>query len=260
MATKSANTIWQENNIPPLEYCSLKRASALLGCEIEDLWHWQDIGAVRFAVNLKKVQMGCGIFHPEDFHCSSLDEDEQKHLIANALITLGRNQKGFTFSCLGGPTLISHAININIECSGVFCFEGRINKNTPNEWYATGFNRCAENKYVQIFIRGDVSCTVFNEEDLLMVRDDIERVYSAIANGEFVSLEPDSGVKEPRITVHQSNMILSLLKIAGLSEDDIFNLSPANLNKKIAQLAASKGVTSPQPDKETWGKWRGRFR
>ncbi|AMR39173.1 hypothetical protein LG71_25745 [Pluralibacter gergoviae] len=260
MAAQKEETIWQKNNMPPLEFCTLERASRLLGCEVDDLWHWQDIGVLRFSTKLQKTQMGCGVFHPDELDCASLSDEEQKTLLTHALLSLGRNQKGFNFSYLGEPTLISQAINVNVECCGVFCFEMKIDRSAPDEWYSKGFSRVAESKLAIIFIRGDIPQMELNEKDLLIIRDDIEAIYSAIATGEFVRLEPESGIKAPRVTVHQSGMILSLLKIAGLSDDDIFHTSPANLNKKIAQLAASKGVNAPQPDKDTWAKWRGRFR
>lgn len=45
-----------ENNqkIPPLlplEYCTVERAARLLGCEVEDIYHWQEIGAIKTWLN-----------------------------------------------------------------------------------------------------------------------------------------------------------------------------------------------------------------
>ncbi|AMH08757.1 TPA: hypothetical protein MEB24_002580 [Klebsiella aerogenes] len=42
------------NNLPPLEYCSIARAQKLLQCELEDLLHWHDIGAISLCLKLKK--------------------------------------------------------------------------------------------------------------------------------------------------------------------------------------------------------------
>ncbi|MEZ8127958.1 hypothetical protein [Enterovibrio norvegicus] len=37
----------------PLEYCTVERAARLLGCEIEDIYHWQEIGAIELCVKLE---------------------------------------------------------------------------------------------------------------------------------------------------------------------------------------------------------------
>lgn len=51
MERKERN-IWKLNNLPPLEYCSLSRAKKLLNCEVEDLLHWHDIGAITLCLKL----------------------------------------------------------------------------------------------------------------------------------------------------------------------------------------------------------------
>ncbi len=44
--------IWKLNNLPPMEYCSLARAQKLLNCEVEDILHWHDIGAINLCLKL----------------------------------------------------------------------------------------------------------------------------------------------------------------------------------------------------------------
>ncbi|MGR7299268.1 hypothetical protein ACU62B_17855 [Klebsiella aerogenes] len=51
---KVERNIWKLNNLPPLEYCSIARAQKLLQCELEDLLHWHDIGAISLCLKLKK--------------------------------------------------------------------------------------------------------------------------------------------------------------------------------------------------------------
>lgn len=55
MISKTERNIWKQNNIPPLEYCSISRAQKLLDCEIEDLLHWHDIGAINLCVKLTSI-------------------------------------------------------------------------------------------------------------------------------------------------------------------------------------------------------------
>ncbi|MGM1332328.1 hypothetical protein ACS0TW_41875, partial [Klebsiella michiganensis] len=54
MERKERN-IWKLNNLPPLEYCSISRAKKLLKCEIEDLLHWHDIGAINLCIKMGKT-------------------------------------------------------------------------------------------------------------------------------------------------------------------------------------------------------------
>lgn len=59
MAENQPN-IWQANGIPALEYCKLDRASRLLGCEVEDLIHWFEVGAIDLCVRFygnEKMEM-----------------------------------------------------------------------------------------------------------------------------------------------------------------------------------------------------------
>lgn len=52
---KTERNVWKMNNIPPLEYCSIFRAQKLLNCEVEDLLHWHDIGAINLCVKLTNI-------------------------------------------------------------------------------------------------------------------------------------------------------------------------------------------------------------
>lgn len=55
MINKTERNVWKQNNIPPLEYCSIARAQKLLNCEIEDLLHWHDIGAINLCIKLTSI-------------------------------------------------------------------------------------------------------------------------------------------------------------------------------------------------------------
>lgn len=48
--------IWKLNNLPPMEYCSLARAQKLLNCELEDILHWHDIGAINLCLKLNPTR------------------------------------------------------------------------------------------------------------------------------------------------------------------------------------------------------------
>lgn len=264
MVNKKTNvinaTIWEKNNIPPLEYCSLSRASRLLGCEVEDLWHWQDIGAIKFAVNLgKDIFMRCTVFSPDDKECSLLSKDEQQTLEFNALMELGQGRRGFTFSPINDSTYISQGINFDVICSGVFCFERTINRLEPNDWYKSPFLRVEDCKYATVFIHGEISVREFQENEIFITRTAIEDIHFAIKNGFYIKSVGNT-TSPIRVTIYQSDMIASLLQMVGLSKEEISNLSADALNKKLGQIGARKGVHVPQPDKATWSKWREKFR
>jgi hypothetical protein len=53
--------IQEKKEIPPLlplEYCTVERAARLIGCEVEDIYHWQKVGAIRFYAQLEKFLQG----------------------------------------------------------------------------------------------------------------------------------------------------------------------------------------------------------
>lgn len=259
MSNKPHETVWMRNKIAPLEYCSLERASRLLGCEVDDLWHWQDIGMIKFAVNLgKEIPMTCGIFSPDERECSLLSEDEQRKLKTSVVMALGYNQRGFCFSFTDNEMHVADAINVHVICSGVFCFEKRIERVNPHNWHEKNFIRIEECDHGTVFIRGEISERDFLENELLITRDAIEDVFSAMKNGFFSTR--DVAELPIRITVYQSDMIVSLLRLLDFSEDEIFNISADALNKKLGQMAARKGINISQPDKGTWSKWREKFR
>ncbi len=60
MATEDQTKAKAENQLTlrpllPLEYCRPERAAKLLNCEIEDLFHWAAIGAIKIYVNAAKA-------------------------------------------------------------------------------------------------------------------------------------------------------------------------------------------------------------
>ncbi|HHJ4620909.1 MULTISPECIES: hypothetical protein [Klebsiella/Raoultella group] len=49
---KLSKTIWEEKEMPPLEYCSITRAAKLMNYNEEDFLHWHDEGLITLSVNL----------------------------------------------------------------------------------------------------------------------------------------------------------------------------------------------------------------
>ncbi|HCD2175496.1 TPA: hypothetical protein NBJ32_003472, partial [Klebsiella pneumoniae] len=62
---KLSKSIWEEKEMPPLEYCSIIRAANLLNCKEEDFLHWHDEGLITLSVNLREEVPAFIVFESE---------------------------------------------------------------------------------------------------------------------------------------------------------------------------------------------------
>ncbi|MEF3760484.1 hypothetical protein [Escherichia coli] len=44
--------LWKELNLPPMDYCTVERASRLLNCEVDDIWHWRERYYINFCAKV----------------------------------------------------------------------------------------------------------------------------------------------------------------------------------------------------------------
>ncbi|MCL6335888.1 hypothetical protein EXT66_19130 [Pectobacterium carotovorum subsp. carotovorum] len=56
MANKNHPTVWEINNIPAMEYCTIPRAAEILNCKIADIIHFSEIGAIEFCIMLREFE------------------------------------------------------------------------------------------------------------------------------------------------------------------------------------------------------------
>ncbi|MBA7848268.1 hypothetical protein HV213_08925 [Klebsiella sp. RHBSTW-00484] len=103
---KKERNIWKLNNLPPLEYCSISRAQKLLNCELEDLLHWHDIGAINLCLKLGKthgtlksaIRHDMGGNKPYFYNASNIDEVSRserswsQHSKINTILTLNESE------------------------------------------------------------------------------------------------------------------------------------------------------------------------
>ncbi|MBA7935016.1 hypothetical protein HV127_27815 [Klebsiella sp. RHBSTW-00215] len=103
---KIERNIWKLNNLPPLEYCSISRAQKLLNCELEDLLHWHDIGAINLCLKLGKthgtlksaIRHDMGGNKPYFYNSSNIDEVSRserswsQHSKINTILTLNESE------------------------------------------------------------------------------------------------------------------------------------------------------------------------
>lgn len=59
-AMAKEKNIWVERKLAPLEYCSIVRSSQLLNCEISDIVHWMELGAIHSYGKFKGEQSEIG--------------------------------------------------------------------------------------------------------------------------------------------------------------------------------------------------------
>lgn len=56
MSENARLNVWERNNIPVIEYCNLPRAAELLNCQVIDLIHFAEIGAIEFCLELNRFE------------------------------------------------------------------------------------------------------------------------------------------------------------------------------------------------------------
>lgn len=255
-----SETVWSKNGIPPLEFCSLSRACELLGCDIEDLWTWQQLDIIRFAVSLRAATPMNGVIVPKnEWEMDSLEKDDiEKYRF---LASLFFNQhKGFTY-VVEENEIEGARLKISGMVEGVLEFNSILKDKDEASKYHHVLFRLEEFDGMQIYIKTEPT-EIFPDEtnNLLLTRRHIERIFEANKNGDFkIKTEATLDEPQPKDTVHQFNVIVSLLKIIGISDDEIFKAPPAQLNKKLSELAAKQGTVFLPPDKSTWTKWRHKY-
>ncbi|MBN3080950.1 hypothetical protein H4F49_09885 [Pectobacterium polaris] len=113
-----------------------------------------------------------------------------------------------------------------------------------------------------------------NDDTAYIVKDDIDRLYEAINTGVFPprhnffdagaaidDAPPDSEHNGTKIngTAKQFSMIAFLLELLGFSSTDLRSgLSGSEINNRLGQLAARKGIEHITVDKNTWTDWLNR--
>jgi hypothetical protein len=314
--------IWERNNIPALEYCSLTRAAELLTCPASDLLHLGQIGAIEFCLSLHRFEAylpDIGMFHQSEEENdtkfkNSLSEWEADHppilgeyisrsplsrftpkttfsirpidterfkrfyhhentpglkspiVLLSGLWALSVRFLPFTFF----PTLRKNqsvdltALEISFkEADAVFSFAAY-----GSDDYVMMPNPVNEHLYPNKLLDEErvKSIATISPHDLFLTRQQIEKVDKHIGtimpsyvNGMVLRPDDENKIEKPRETIHQFNFMHSLLMIAGITDVELRELSPTEFGKKIAQLAASKGVAITIPDEKTLADWRRKF-
>jgi hypothetical protein len=191
------NNDTQTKHLLPLEYCSIERAARLLGCEVEDLWHWREIGAINFCINvgwLRKTESNpfeddvwdewiaeaSPSKHKKGSNPSEYGVEDERDIEALPLASIKPTfLKDFSQWChanrMFDTELLSYSGDVYI--SGFWIFE-------TNE-------RLGEKYYFLIPYMGGLNPNItynpyvyFDENPtFLIMRSDLERLYDALYNG-----------------------------------------------------------------------------
>ncbi|HGS7149082.1 TPA: hypothetical protein ACMEXM_001498 [Klebsiella variicola subsp. variicola] len=193
MAAKPKETIWTEKKIPPMEYMTLERASSLLSCEIDDFWHWHEIGAIKLAMRLTGGSFSGRVRPKRSGDKESIAEDmrvneksEIKNLCRALSITISEitplrdlgDQRDLLFNghAIGGVWFFS-----SDEKGQILRERGR----AEAVFYVNLIGKRAE--YV-LFMAGSEEVEI-KEGSVLVLKRDLERLYESISTG--VTIAPE---------------------------------------------------------------------
>lgn len=312
MAKNTGKNIWDDNKIPVLEYCTVPRAVELLGCKVNDIIHFAEIGAVElclkleglratltsplklrdpdvwengftstFSFNKYQINSPLSLFSP-DIDISRVIDSEAKPTYLYEY----ENSPGLKRPCMQlyglwaiKPLMIPDAYFFNgiLSSDGVSLTSLDFSLKEVDEQFnfkdidsdAIYASPKTEHLYPdgwldQEKLKPIVTLTV---KDLYLTRMQVEAIYNGFGdvlpsyiNGKVERSDgTENVIKTERLTIHQFSFIYGLLRMLDISDDDINNASPNELNKTLSTKAASKGIHFSPPDKNTWARWREKF-
>lgn len=179
----------------PLEYCRPERATRLLKCELEDLYHWAAIGAINVYVIAQKAESPSLVTMKQIDHC---------HL-------LGRSKKlKFGASFFHLPRILENDpggdwITMTAVMSGFWA----IRKRHFVQWEENGVIELSDDGIIELSSSfADDNSTVWAKasfssitDNLWLMREDLEKIRQHIINGtpfEFGDVEqPPEPMNEP---------------------------------------------------------------
>ncbi|KGP43409.1 hypothetical protein [Morganella morganii] len=273
--------IWQKNGIPQLEFCSIERASQLLDCQTEDIYHWINTSKIFpsvFFESLVKVNIHAHVTGDE------MAEEEIIGFIYSEVskptkISIDYGVKGYSMNELGNysadPEFTDNSVHNYINNVTSLHIPGSIIGLWTPSFFDPWHTKSSQiiNSQNSIFmphkidnVHSIIYVTLLDDveihaRNLMLTRDDIERIYIAAQKGEeLTTLKPLSNEKESvaeeKITIHQVDMIFDLLGLLITESDPLVAVSePAKINRKLASLAAKKGKQCKIPDPKTWERW-----
>ena len=272
----------RSNSAPllPLEYCSPERAARLLGCEVEDIFHWATVGAITLFAEFYEydfdaeisegfyadVNYGMGIYDPEHLEWIPSNEGDffyQLELEDNDDFEINIGPVGFQY----GARLQISGSPRTILAEGLFAIDTASIQQwlheSPTEIPFRNWNLSAlyagENERDCYLNAIDLDRVTVSDipKRFRVVRADMLKIRDHMLTGELMpshaivrhnnSVRASiSGSEPPRITANQSKAIVDLLKTLGYTLDDLQGSAEA-LQQKIARNGHSTQLSSVTP-------------
>ncbi|MBY7854058.1 hypothetical protein KW429_10170 [Vibrio fluvialis] len=218
----------------PLEYCSIERAARMLRVEVEDIYHWCDIGSIGFYFLFdKSVEVG-GTIYPSidpDYSLTDFIEQHNKESLfidsdskwLSATHKSKQSSLSWETSCWGidGSGGADGPIRFTGLASGLW----KLRKPTSKSRLTAVLNMDSGNKG-QLAVDIGISTDLSAGRGIYLVRSDLEKLYMAIYDGkilpnkynseeimrQFKEQEAQEGKeRKPRTERAQSDMIKALL-------------------------------------------------
>ncbi|MCL6352187.1 hypothetical protein [Pectobacterium polaris] len=258
---KPMKSIWQAKKIAPLEYCSLNRAASLLGCEIEDFYHWYMIGAINFAIDVGFVTTRNMHFHSNSDFSSSIENNKWEYHVDTSISMfsmMGGNTEDYRKTVGGYSWKTTGA-----EIFGIWKIEQALRTNIKDSHYPIWDFRAIQKKEVDIKIKSaeiDGFIEVTNNS-VLLIREDIEKIYThsesglslpSYITGDIQPQRKDDAIKS-NFSPTQTNVIYTLLQI--LYGEDVSKLSRDSIHDLITQDCAKKGIAPPSFTAKSLENW-----
>ncbi|MBW3779369.1 hypothetical protein GL272_21085 [Aeromonas veronii] len=227
-----------------LEYCRIDRAAELLGCEVSDLLHLEEVSEISL---YWKFDGQPAIARVMDVFPNT---DERPKSSKYSLITVH-------FDDLGDVS--EGAENQKIKLYGLWNAE---NRNTGGydslRPVRISCRACAKKEDADSFTAHlPLDWQEPPTTELYVKQDDLYRLRKAIMTGEPLQPDPDlpsneekkicqiEGRQVIKLTNKQCRAIMGALLLAGLSEDDLKG-APGELQDKVMNLAKHKGIKDPR--------------
>ncbi|MFQ1710110.1 hypothetical protein ACK39S_16720 [Aeromonas veronii] len=267
----------------PLEYCRPERAAKLLKCEIEDLFHWAAIGAIKIYVNAARALDGintAGIRLPKEVSPAFV-------IKPNPIEGTFKFGAGFNFIRVGKMGSPGYEMSDDGYChfkvSKLYGFwaiaplhfwhweqDGGISNS--DEYYLTLLSSFDLSASAYAFDVPDIDITVqvaasfpSLKDNLWLMREDLEQLHLHIHTGQPFPIWSDDKEQcamtqmlattresPSRTTANQSRVIVELLTALGFTDED-YQGSIADLQRKISRQGVSGTLTDV--DRSTVKNW-----
>ncbi|QYM92791.1 hypothetical protein [Dickeya zeae] len=265
-----------KRDVIPFEYATIARATRFFGCEVEDIFHWNEIGLIKLSLSfddfngtLLSIDNESFEFAPE-FNGSAVDEVELDYrdsissfvcerVLLDSVAGICRIHGVATGLWVPNPATIDHLKN-----HGNFLSSFSASPYGANTDYRVMVEvKKAKSSAIDIIHthEGDNYYPDITAENLTLYKDDLITIKRLLAEGVGNITEQSEETTKPGQKEHikQFEVICQLLKMIGLSDDEIYTKPPAQLQRILEQKASMLKITFPGIDKNTWGRWRSRF-